>query len=71
MYKNEGQKVGTKLISVRIRHDLLDWMEMAGINKNAFINHKLLTHIRACQRGGENYQEFIDQKKWTGKTKNR
>lgn len=71
MYTNVGQKVGTKLISVRIRHDLLDWMEMAGINKNAFINKTLLIHIRACQRGMADYQDFIDQKKWAGKTKKR
>lgn len=59
MYKYEGAKVNTRPISVRLRRDVLDWFETSGINKNAFINHVLLIHVKACQRGQECYQQWI------------
>lgn len=52
MYKNQGFKVETRLISVRLREDILQWMEMEGINRNAFINDKLTEHMKTCQRLG-------------------
>lgn len=59
MYKYEGTKVETRPMSVRLRRDILEWFEMTGINKNAFINDTLLIHVKACQRGQQNYQQWI------------
>lgn len=64
MYKNQGFKVDTKPISVRLRRDIFDWMEMEGINKNAFINDKMAEHMRVCQRIGR--QSFAP---WTRKNR--
>lgn len=50
MYKNQGFKVKTKPISVRLRRDLIDWMEMEGINKNAFINDCVKQRMQFYQR---------------------
>ena len=50
MYKNQGFKVETWPISVRLRRDLLDWMEMEGINKNAFINDCVKQRMKFHQR---------------------
>lgn len=50
MYKNQGFKVETRPISVRLRRDLLDWMEMEGINKNSFINDCVRQRVLFHQR---------------------
>lgn len=59
MYKYEGTKVETRPVSVRLRRDILDWFEMQGINKNKFINDRLLIHVKRCQRGQEYFQPWI------------
>lgn len=60
MYKNHGYKVNTRPISVRLREDILQWMEMEGINRNAFINDKLIEHMKTCQRlGRQSYESWI------------
>lgn len=64
MYKNQGFKVNTRPISVRLREDILQWMEMEGINRNAFINGIMLEHIKTCQRIGR--QSFAP---WTRKNR--
>lgn len=64
MYKNQGFKVNTRPISVRLREDILQWMEMEGINRNAFINDKLTEHMKTCQRLGR--QSF---EPWTRKNR--
>lgn len=50
MYKNQEQPIGTKPISVRIRRDVLDWMEVNCINKNAFINQAVESFAYRAQR---------------------
>lgn len=52
MYKNQGFKVNTKPISVRLRRDLIEWMEIEGINKNAFINDCVMQRMYFHQRNG-------------------
>lgn len=60
MYKYQGTKVGTRPISVKLRRDILEWFEMEGINKNAFINDKLTEHMITCQRlGRQSYEPWI------------
>lgn len=60
MYKNQGFKVNTRPISVRLRLDILDWMEMEGINKNAFINYVMNEYRKTCQVvGRQAYEPWI------------
>ena len=60
MYKNQGFKVNTRPISVRLREDILQWMEKEGINRNAIINDKMLEHMKTCQRlGRQSYEPWI------------
>ena len=62
MYKNQGFKVNTRPISVRLREDILQWMEMEGINRNAFINDTMLDHMKICQRIGRQSFELWKRK---------
>lgn len=50
MYKQYGYKIGTRPISVRLRRDILEWFEMEGINKNAFINDCVIQRMKIHQR---------------------
>lgn len=59
MYKNQGFKVETRPISVRLRRDILEWFEMSGINKNAFINDVLFIYVKAVQRDQKKYQKWM------------
>lgn len=52
MYKQQDYKVETRQISARIRRDVLEWMEMEGLNKNAFINDCLMQRMHFHQRNG-------------------
>lgn len=58
MYKNQGFKVNTQPISVRLRRDILEWMEMEGINKNFWINEILTEQMKLFQRGD---RPFLDR----------
>lgn len=46
-------------MSIRLRRDINDWLVMNCININGFINDMLLIHVKACQRGQQNYQKWI------------
>lgn len=58
MYKYQGIKVETRPISVRLRRDILDWMEMQGINKNAYINACLAERMQYHQRNPYNLRQW-------------
>ena len=58
MYKYYGAKVETRPISIRLRRDILDWFEMEGINKNAFINDMLFECVKECQWGHLDFQKW-------------
>lgn len=47
---SNGANIGTRLVSVRIRRDLLDYIEMQGLNRNQLINEALAAAIRIHQR---------------------
>lgn len=63
MYKYQQTKVGTSAISVRIRRDLLDWLDYNGLNRNGFINHALAAQVKKVQR------EQNEMKKWIRKNR--
>lgn len=50
MYKKQDNPIGTKPISLRIRRDVFEWMEMNCINKNAFINAAVESFTFRAQR---------------------
>ena len=58
MYKVENQKIGTRAINIRLRRDLLDYMEMQGANRSKVLNEVLTEAVRLHQRRGT----------WTNKT---
>lgn len=58
MYKYQQTKVGTRAISVRIRRDLLDWLDINGLNRSGFINDALAEHVKKVQR------EKIRMERW-------
>lgn len=47
-----GDNIGTRLVSVRIRRDLLDYIEKQQLNRNQLINDALSAAISIHQRGG-------------------
>lgn len=44
-----GANIGTRLVSVRIRRDLLEYIEMQQLNRNQLINDALCAAIRIHQ----------------------
>mgnify|MGYP003289556562 CR=1 FL=1 len=46
-----GDNIGTRLVSVRIRRDLLEYIEMQQLNRNQLINDALAFVITMHQHG--------------------
>lgn len=46
-----GANIGTRLVSVRIRRDLLEYIEMQQLNRNQLINDALSLAVSMHQRG--------------------
>ena len=63
MYKYQQTRVGTRAISVRIRRDLLDWLDWNGLNRNGFINDALAAQVKKVQR------EQNEMKRWIRKNR--
>lgn len=47
-----GDNIGTRLVSVRIRRDLLEYIEMQQLNRNQLINDALCAAISIHQLEG-------------------
>lgn len=54
-YKIDNNRfaVGTRLVSCRIRRDLLEKMEMLGMNRNRTINQLLESYLIAVDHGAK------------------
>lgn len=53
MYTYQNTKVGTRAVNVRLRRDLLDYLEMNCTNRSQLLNELLEKHCRRHQRTGQ------------------
>lgn len=51
MYKSFETKIGTKPVAVRIRRDLLDYIELNCLNRSRLINDALAAAVKIHQHG--------------------
>lgn len=52
MYKIDNLKIGTRAVNIRLRRDLLDYLEMQGANRSKVLNDVLTEAVRLHQRRG-------------------